>query len=202
VFAQSIGLADQMTASGHDPTFGAKKTAREKQFNMLEPGRAIVGALWAQLGATFAMNVRDPTQDKRVMTFCLSLPEEQSVRRGRDRLLIRRAMEDILPPEVQWNTVRGRQAADVGQRLLHTRPETEAMMARVAESELAQQYLDIAKMQDIVKTLYSENKRLGERPIGAVLLRGLMVGLFLRRVEDSSQNYAREQVHQPSAVMA
>ena len=123
------------------------------------------------------------------------------MRDRRDRLLIRRAMEGILPPETQWNTVRGRQAADVPQRLLHIRPAMEAMMTRVAESELAQQYLDVARMQDIVKTLYSENKHLGEGPIGSVLLRGLMVGLFLTRIEDSSQSYAREQIYQPSAAV-
>ena len=56
-------------------------------------------------------------------------------------------------------------------------------MAKVAESELAQQYLDIARMQDVVETLYNGKKRIDATPIGAVLLRGLMVGLFLWRLE-------------------
>ena len=196
-FAQSIGLADQMAANGHDPTFSAKKDARKQQFKVINPGKCIGGAFWSQSGAAFAMDARDPTQDKRVMTFCVSLPEDQFVHHGRDRLLIRRAMEGILPPEVQWNTVRGRQAADLGQRLLHIRPEMEAMMTRVAESELAQQYLDIARMQDIVETLYNEKRRLDARPIGAVVLRGLMVGLFLRRLENGHWNCVRDRQKYP-----
>ena len=199
-FATSIDMANQMAAGGHDPTFSAKKDSRRARFNLIKPGRSIGGASWSHSGATFAMDVRDPTRDKRVMSFCVSLPEDQFVRQGKDRLLIRRAMEDILPPSVQWNTIRGRQAADIGQRLLNTRPEMEAAMAMVAESELAQQYLDTARMRGIFEALYDENVGLNATQIGSVFLRGLMVGLFLRRFEGSCQNYGKKQIYQPFAV--
>ena len=47
--------------------------------------------------------------------------------RDYDRLLVRRAMEGLLPPEVQWNRRRGRQAADL---VFHLRDDT----ARVTEA--------------------------------------------------------------------
>lgn len=56
---------------------------------------------------------RDPTNDIRVVQFCLSLPEEQYVKNGFDRALIRRATKSILPDEIRLNqTTRGVQAAD------------------------------------------------------------------------------------------
>ena len=39
---------------------------------------------------------RDPTNDLRVIHFCLSVPEEQYVQNGMDRALIRRSTERLL----------------------------------------------------------------------------------------------------------
>ncbi|MEQ8154196.1 MAG: asparagine synthase-related protein [Clostridiaceae bacterium] len=61
---------------------------------------------------------RDPTRDKRVIEFCISLPSEQFVRDGNDRYLIRRAMKGILPDKIRLNIfTRGLQSADWIQRL-------------------------------------------------------------------------------------
>lgn len=46
---------------------------------------------------------RDPTNDLRVIRFCLSLPEEQYVQNGLDRALIRRSTGNLLPDEVRLN---------------------------------------------------------------------------------------------------
>jgi asparagine synthase (glutamine-hydrolysing) len=40
--------------------------------------------------------------DKRLVEFCLALPPEQKRSQGWDRHILRRAMTDILPHEVQW----------------------------------------------------------------------------------------------------
>lgn len=56
---------------------------------------------------------RDPTNDSRVIDFCLSLPEDQYVQNGFSRALIRRATLGYLPDDVRLNqSIRGVQAAD------------------------------------------------------------------------------------------
>jgi asparagine synthase (glutamine-hydrolysing) len=56
---------------------------------------------------------RDPTNDIRVIRFCLSLPQDQYVQKGLDRALIRRATKDLLPDEIRLNQkTRGVQGAD------------------------------------------------------------------------------------------
>ncbi|MDL4838973.1 asparagine synthase-related protein [Aquibacillus rhizosphaerae] len=56
---------------------------------------------------------RDPTNDLRVIRFCLSLPDNQFVQDGYDRALIRRATEGYLPDKVRLNQrIRGVQGAD------------------------------------------------------------------------------------------
>ncbi|RKL66393.1 asparagine synthetase B [Salipaludibacillus neizhouensis] len=56
---------------------------------------------------------RDPTNDLRVIRFCLSIPDDQYVQQGLDRALIRRATKDILPDKVRLNQrIHGVQGAD------------------------------------------------------------------------------------------
>jgi len=52
--------------------------------------------------ATFSIESRYPFFDVRLIEFCLSLPTEQKLFDGWDRIILRRAMKNILPPEVQW----------------------------------------------------------------------------------------------------
>ncbi|GBG08887.1 asparagine synthetase B [Paenibacillus agaridevorans] len=62
---------------------------------------------------------RDPTNDLRVIRFCLSLPENQYVQNGYGRSLIRRATSGYLPDSVRLNQqVRGIQGADGLYRML------------------------------------------------------------------------------------
>ncbi|MDF5720871.1 MAG: lasso peptide isopeptide bond-forming cyclase [Rhizonema sp. PD37] len=52
--------------------------------------------------AAFGLEVRHPFMDKRLLEFCLSLPAEQKLHLGWSRLVMRRAMNNVLPEEVQW----------------------------------------------------------------------------------------------------
>lgn len=62
--------------------------------------------------------IRDPTRDKRLIEFCLSLPGEQFMKEGIERRLIRYSMAGILPDIIRCNVEkRGIQGADKLQRL-------------------------------------------------------------------------------------
>lgn len=47
---------------------------------------------------------RYPFFDQRLLEFCVALPDEEKLANGWSRWILRRAMEGILPPEVQWRT--------------------------------------------------------------------------------------------------
>jgi asparagine synthase (glutamine-hydrolysing) len=53
-----------------------------------------------RVGAAFSIDLRFPFWDNRLVEFCLGLPPEQKMRRGLTRMILRRAMSDILPPEI------------------------------------------------------------------------------------------------------
>jgi asparagine synthase (glutamine-hydrolysing) len=52
--------------------------------------------------AHFSIEKRFPFWDKRLIMFCLSLPAEQKLDHGWNRVIMRRAMESSLPPSVCW----------------------------------------------------------------------------------------------------
>ncbi|MES0128857.1 lasso peptide isopeptide bond-forming cyclase [Mesorhizobium sp. M0029] len=52
--------------------------------------------------ANFGVEPRYPLWDKPLVEFCLALPGAEKLNRGFGRSVLRRAMEGILPPAVQW----------------------------------------------------------------------------------------------------
>ncbi|MGG4489211.1 asparagine synthase-related protein [Metabacillus idriensis] len=69
--------------------------------------------LASKLSMQYSLWKRDPSNDLRVIRYCLSLPEEQYVQNGLDRALIRNATKNYLPNDIRLNQkVRGVQGAD------------------------------------------------------------------------------------------
>lgn len=68
--------------------------------------------------AAFGVEARYPFFDRRLMEFCLALPAEQKLGQGWNRLIFRRAMEGVLPPEIQWRGSKGNLSPNFHRRLL------------------------------------------------------------------------------------
>ena len=182
-FARALDLKRQMLSAGHDPYFIPIADPRQAQLHLFRLNSSLIGATWAEMGAAYTLEARDPTMDKRLIEFCLAIPQEQYRLNGQDRALIRRAMIGLLPDEVRLNTRRGRQAADVGHRLLAELPQVQALMAQLEVSELARTVLDLPKMQSVLAALQAEVNQETTFQTMTILTRGLMAGMFLLRFE-------------------
>lgn len=55
-----------------------------------------------KISAMFGIEKRHPFWDKRLVTFCLSLPAAQKIRSGWPRWILRYALDGILPSDVSW----------------------------------------------------------------------------------------------------
>jgi len=71
---------------------------------LLQPGYQTALEVADKSAAAFGVEPRYPFFDRRLIEFCIGLPEEQKFDKGWPRLLFRRAMEGILPPEIQWRS--------------------------------------------------------------------------------------------------
>ncbi len=114
-FAKQTGVMEKIKENGMDiSTFTSLNAyqARKKNFEQLTYWN-INGTTTTKLSLRYNLWDRDPTNDYRVVRFCLSVPEEQFVQDGIDRSLIRRATKNYLPDKVRLNQrIRGLQGSD------------------------------------------------------------------------------------------
>lgn len=92
------------------------------------------------------IEARYPFYDLRLLRFCLSLPPSQKLRRGVSRSILRRSMQDILPPEVQWRTSKGSMAPNF-QSKLHTLDRAQIERILTSRVDLIEPYVDIAAVR-------------------------------------------------------
>ena len=122
-------------------------TERKKHFEDVFQWNAS-STLATKLSLRYSLWKRDPTNDLRVIQFCLSLPESQYVQNGVDRALIRRATKNYLPDKVRLNQrIRGVQGADWVHRMI---PNWEAFREEVQQlrtDQRALEYLDGQALQ-------------------------------------------------------
>ena len=180
-FAHALQLTRRMYERGHNPLFILPSDPLKVRRMIIRPGTNIMDALWAEIGAGYGLEVRDPTIDKRLMEFCLAIPDGQYRLNGQDRSLIRRAIRGMLPDQVRLNTRRGFQAADLGHRILATLPEVQVVMARLEQSALAREVLDLPKMNRVLHALQEEVNAATTEQCMTILTRGMMAGMFLLR---------------------
>ncbi|MEA5507534.1 lasso peptide isopeptide bond-forming cyclase [Halotia wernerae UHCC 0503] len=100
-FAESINF-DRRLQTLADPT-ETPLTVKEEQWRSLTQGLLTYTLeQMDQYAAMFSLEARHPFMDKRLIEFCLALPSEQKLYQGWGRIVMRRALENILPKEVQW----------------------------------------------------------------------------------------------------
>jgi asparagine synthase (glutamine-hydrolysing) len=98
-FADRIQLADHRAALAPKPVFGAQA---QHLADLTSPLHAGAFEILDRQAAAAGVELRFPFWDKDFAEFCLNLPAEWKLDGGWSRLVLRKAMEGRLPPEVQW----------------------------------------------------------------------------------------------------
>jgi asparagine synthase (glutamine-hydrolysing) len=179
-FADRLRLAERIRESGYDPFFSAVLEPRGQRLRVLLPEISPIGALWYESGAAYGLQMCDPTADVRLLEFCLAIPDEQYTRGRQDRFLIRRALEGLVPPAIQWATRRGVQGADLALRLRADATNVNAAVEEIAASAAAREYFDLGMMRERWSALQSGIDA-ATQAHAAVLARSLLLGLFVAR---------------------
>lgn len=119
-----------------------------------------------KIAAVFHMEFRYPFMDPRLLEFCLALPPEQQLFNGWDRIIMRRAMENILPPEIQWRRNKTFFDANFNLNLLkHGKEKFKNMLQN--DSNSLGKYVDIMAIADLFnkfKSKSSESVDMGNEP--------------------------------------
>ncbi len=174
-----LRLRQHQANEGNRLAFEARNAAYPTRYETLKPGASILGSHWASWGAGYALEVRDPTADKRLLEFCFAIPDAQYRSGQTDRWLIRRAMDGLLPDEMRLNQLRGQQSADIVGRVRANCAEIEALIDCLEHSELARDYLNLPLMYKTLTLATMAADRHARRIVDTILLRGLSAGVFL-----------------------
>lgn len=88
--------------------FRSPKTEREDHYiKLLSSTISWTLEVQSKTAAPFDVEVRYPFWDKRLVEFCLSIPPQQKMYNGLTRMIMRRAMNGILPEKIQWRPDKG-----------------------------------------------------------------------------------------------
>jgi len=127
----------------------------------------------------------DPTTDRRVTEFCLSVPEEHFIRDGVPRSLIRDAMTGRLPEAVLRETRHGRQSADILFHLGQDKAAIAEEIERIGRCDLASRCLDVPRMRMLFSQFPTASYGAEDyNRYGVGFMRALSMGRFLRRAEE------------------
>jgi len=133
--------------------------------------------------AGWGMDERDPTADRRLAEFCLSLPLDMLLKDGERRPLARAALADRVPPEILAQRGKGYQAADWHEGMTPNRQPILDLIEEIAADPMAASLLDLEAMRGWVLDWPSggwEEGRVMARYRTALLV-GLSAGHFALR---------------------
>jgi asparagine synthase (glutamine-hydrolysing) len=184
-FADAMGVDARAAEAGHDFLYRLRPGERTAGLTPID----YVGDWLAAEKAITGVEMRDPTADLDVVSFCFGVPAEQYLAEGVDRSLIRRAMWGLLPEIVLTNQLNGLQSADWYEKLSGRRAQLAAEIAELSASPLARRAIDLARLE----------RALASWPAGGwhtekisaeyhfALTRGIAGARFLRWVEAANR---------------
>lgn len=137
----------------------------------------------------WGLDQRDPTADRRLIEFCLSVPLEEFLRDGKRRALARTAFADRLPPIVAEEKRKGYQAADWYEGLSGARGDIAEELDRIAACPPARAVLDSDRMARALRDLPTRgwDDQAVVDTYRLALLRGVSAGHFVRKASGSNR---------------
>jgi asparagine synthase (glutamine-hydrolysing) len=182
--ASKLDIDGRMRAAGHDPTF-TFSPLEDLHLLFFQPGWGIGAGIGAEEAARHSLSYMDPTANLSLVEFLLRVPDDQFYRRGQSSFLIRRAFRNRLPDPVLNVQRKGLQAADVGHRILRELPVVQECLNSLDSLPEAQEILDMPVLHRCLDDLVAKVDPETTARASSILLRGLGVGLFLRRLAGS-----------------
>jgi asparagine synthase (glutamine-hydrolysing) len=182
--AEELDLPGRMHAAGYDPTFAFSPLNDHRRcFFQFERGTA--SSLRSEGCAFHSFASPDPTTNLSLLEFLLRVPDDQFYRKGERGFLFKRAFQGRLPQPVLDSRKNVIQAADSGHRVLQEIEEVRECLRSLDAVPGAQEILDLPLLHSCLEDLVAEVTPETTLRADAILLRGLSVGLFLRRLASS-----------------
>lgn len=117
-FARRVSLAARIERARTRSVDGMRTSRLDHWRGLTDPLLPYCLEVADRAGTAYSIKPAYPFFDKRLAEFCLGLPPEQKLREGWTRLVLRRAMQGILPSKVQWRPGKSDYSAVLTEALL------------------------------------------------------------------------------------
>ena len=135
------------------------------------------------------LDSRSPAMDRRLVEYCLSVPEGIYLRDGQPQWLIRELGKQLLPQEILAQKTRGYQAADWFDSATAARDELSVELEKFRQHDSVGQYLDLEEMERLLDDWPEDgwHRPEVEMRYRNKFLRAFSVGAFVRYIENDNQ---------------
>jgi asparagine synthase (glutamine-hydrolysing) len=184
-FAAAMGVDARAQQVGHDFHYRMRPGERVAGLGQVD----YLGDWFAAKQAVTGVEVRDPTADIDVVSYCFGIPPQQYLAEGIDRSLVRRAMWGLLPEIVATNRTSGLQSPDWYEKLERRRETLAKEIAELSASPLARRAVDLDRLDRAIKTWPTggwDTKEIIEE-YHLALTRGVTGAQFLRWIESANR---------------
>jgi asparagine synthase (glutamine-hydrolysing) len=130
------------------------RSARKWQYRSLMDG-SMTSFLEANdiTHAAFGLEPRYPFIDIRLIEFTLAIPPSQQLQDGWTRLILRRALDDVLPEKIQWRPWK----TTMNQAFINALGAADSELAALVDDpELVEPYLDTAKLAELYEEFQTD----------------------------------------------
>jgi asparagine synthase (glutamine-hydrolysing) len=182
----ALDIDRRLRANGVDPSGRPKKDGMESRLGYL---RGIDRGFFSKgtLGG-WGIDLRDPTADRRLVEFCLSVPMDLYLADGQPRALAVRALADRLPHRVLAERRRGWQAVDWHEGLTASRARLCEEIDRLGNVPSAADMLDLGRLRNLMDQWPDKGWHTPETTFDyrSALIRSAVNGHFLRKASRSN----------------
>jgi asparagine synthase (glutamine-hydrolysing) len=156
------------------------KSEREQHLSTVSSPRQPYGfEVLDKHAASAGVEVRYPFWDKRLVEFCVALPAEAKLVNGWSRMVLRRAMDGILPNPVRWRRDKFEfRAHHVRGMLAHHRPMLDRIL--VEDAEDVGGYVDLAVVTPAYRRMIQKAEAANGYDVQAVW-QTVVLALWLRQ---------------------
>ncbi|MEE8301091.1 MAG: lasso peptide isopeptide bond-forming cyclase [Candidatus Tectomicrobia bacterium] len=146
------------------------RTSREEHIRTLESGQFTYALeIVNQLSFAYGIEPRHPFYDRRVLEYCVALPPLQIFSDAWPRGILRRALEGVLPPKVQWRIDKARLGANVLHNLIRFE-RTRLDRLFLKEPDVLRPYVNVAAVQNLYRAFTDQPTMVRALPLIRVVV--------------------------------
>jgi len=181
-FARETGALDRMVEQENLRLYYQKWTTWQRRAYSIEsPGQVAQGGGGE---VVYGLEHRDPTSDRRVIEFCMALPEKYYLADGVDRRLARLGTKHLLPEAIRMDYRLGLQDVDWAHRALQEKESIRSAYEKFRSDPDVKRYLNVERMEELWSEFegcdWSKMSRMRAVKFQLAMLGPLHAGQFIR----------------------